>query len=92
MDGIVKLYSDKPGEILKFLKKYSNIINIDNDLLWECRYKNPVEMVDIIGAFIENNDKYKINMWISLDKDLYINVSDNNADKIIRYLFERYPW
>ena len=92
MDGIVKLYSDKSGEIIKFLQSFSNISNIDNGLLWENHYQNPVEMADIIGTFIENNDKYKINMWISLDKDLYINVNENNADKIIRYLYERYPW
>ena len=49
-------------------------------------------MNDIIGAFIENNDKYKINMWISLDKGIYINVTDYNADKIIRYIYERFPY
>lgn len=92
MDAIVKLYSDKYGEILKFLKSYSSYINIEGELLWEKHYENPIEMADIIGTFIENNDKYKINMWISIDKDLYINVNDNNADKIIRYLYERYPW
>lgn len=48
--------------------------------------------MDIIGTFIENNDKFKINMWISLDKEVYINVTDNNADKLIRYIYERYPW
>jgi len=60
--------------------------------LWENHYKNPTEIADIIGTFIENNDKYKINMWISLDKDFFININDYNADKIIRYLYERYPW
>lgn len=92
MESIVKLYSDKPGEIFKFLNKYSNISNLNNDLLWEKNYKNPVEMADIIGTFIENKEDYKINMWISLDKDLYININEYNADKIIRYLYERYPW
>ena len=42
--------------------------------------------------FFENNDNYKINMWISLDENLFINVTENNADEIIRYLYERYPW
>ena len=41
---------------------------------------------------MEKKDKFKINMWISLDKEVYINVTDNNADKLIRYIYERYPW
>lgn len=66
--------------------------NKTSTLEWQKKYQNPLEMVDIIGTFIENNDKFKINMWISLDKNIFINVTDNNADKIIRYLYERYPW
>ena len=54
--------------------------------------ENPIEIADIIGVFIDNNDVFDINMWVSLDKDFFINVTDNNADQIIRYLFERYPY
>ncbi len=92
MKSIVRLYSNENGEILKFLNKFNNIIEIKNDLEWEKEFENPVEIADIIGAFIENNDNYKINMWISLDENLFINVTENNADEIIRYLYERYPW
>ena len=92
MKSIVRLYSNENGEILKFLNKFNNIIEIKNDLEWEKEFENPVEIADIIGAFIENNDNYKINMWISLDENLLINVTENNADEIIRYLYERYPW
>ena len=55
-------------------------------------YKNPVEMADIIGVFIENKEAFKINMWVSLDENVLINVSENNADKLIRYLYERFPY
>ena len=74
MESIVKLYSDKPGEISSFLNKFftTSEFKISDELLWENHYKNPTEIADIIGTFIENND--------------------NNADKIIRYLYERYPW
>lgn len=93
MYTIVNLYSDKNGEILKFLKHfYNKDIKIDNDLKWEAKYENSIEIADIIGAFIDNNDKYKINMWISLDEGTFINVTENNADSIIRYLYERYPY
>ena len=41
-------------------------INITNKLKWEKEYENPLEMVDIIGTFIDNSDKYKINMYLFL--------------------------
>ena len=46
----------------------------------------------MIGGLIDNNDKYHINMWISLDEDAFLNVTDDNADSIIRYLYERFPY
>ncbi len=93
MDTIVNLYSDKKGEIVKFLTRfYKQDVSIPNDLKWEKVFENPVEMADIIGTFIDNKDLYKINMWISLDKGAFINVTENNADKLIRYLYERYPY
>ena len=89
----VNLYSEKEGEIKKFLNSmYNNEINLINDLKWEYEYDNPVDINDIIGTFIENNDNYKINMWVSLDKDVLINVSENNVDELIRYLYERFPY
>ena len=88
----VNLYSEKEGEIKKFLNSmYNNEINLINDLKWEYEYDNTVDINDIIGTFIENNDKYQINMCISLDKNVYINVTEHNADKIIRYIYERFP-
>ncbi len=67
-------------------------MNIDKDLEYEIKFQNPIESADLIGVFVDNNDKYEINMWISLDKGFFINVTDFNADKIIRYLYERYPY
>ena len=75
----------------KFLQHFFKDISfIDDDLLWQKNYENPIEIADIISALLEND--YDINMWISLDKDVFINVTDHNADDIIRYLFERYPY
>ena len=94
METIVRLYSSKRNEINSFLNSFFNTKNNDfiNLLEWEKKYQNPVEIADIIGTFIDNNDKYLINMWVSLDKGIFINVTDDNADKIIRYIYERYPW
>lgn len=95
MNAIVRLYSDKIGEIPKFLAHFfdkNTPQTIEEELLWQKEYENPVEIADIIGAYIENQEDYKINMWVSLDKDLFINITKNNADEIIRYLYERYPY
>lgn len=93
MGVTVSLYSNEENEIKKFLESYyEKNIQLDNNLKWEYVFKNPVQSADLIGTFIENNDKFKINMWISLDKGFFINVTEHNADKIIRYLYERYPY
>ena len=92
MNTIVSLYSQTNQKIANFLKSFNNI-NVDNNLLeWKKEFENPIEIADIIGVFIDNNEKYKINMWISLDKGFFLNVTEHNADQIIRYLFERYPY
>lgn len=89
----INLYSTENGEIQRFLTSfYNKKIKLDNDLKWNTEFENPIEISDMIGTFIENNDRYKINMWISLDKGVYINVTDHNADKIIRYIYERFPY
>ncbi len=93
MYTIVNLYSNKKGEILNFLNKfYDKNIEIQNDLKWENKYTNPIEIAEIIGTFIDNNDKYQINMWISIDEGTFINVTNNNVNSIIKYLYERYPY
>lgn len=96
MEVIVRLYSNKREEISKFLNKFFKTNNNQSQYLnlleWEKKYQNPVEITEIIGTFIDNNDKYSINMWISLDSGIFININDNNADSVIRYIFERYPY
>ncbi len=93
MRTIINLYSDKKGEINKFLSHFYNTnLNIENSLKWEKQFNNPIEMVELIGTFIDNKEDYKINMWVSLDKDLFINVTEHNVNDIIKYLYERYPY
>lgn len=93
MGVTVSLYSTKNGEIERFLNDfYEKNIEVKNKLKWEEEFRNPTQSASIIGAFIDNNNKFKINMWVSLDEGFFINVTDFNADKIIRYLYERYPY
>lgn len=93
MNAIVNLNSYKENEICKFLNLYFENENFKSNIIkWEKQYDNPLEIADIIGVFIDNNDKYNINMWISLDMDFYLNITDRNANIVIKYLFERYPY
>ena len=97
METLIKLFSTKEGEIFRFLKNFYNTNNEfenvkNSDLEWTIKYENPVEMADLIGIYIENFQDYKLTMWVSLDKDVLINITDKNADDVIRYLYERFPY
>lgn len=88
----INIFSDQKGEINKFLSNYYNTnLDIEDKLKWQKTYKNPIEMTDLIGVFVENLEEYKINVWVCLDTDVYIRVSNKNADKLIRYIYQRYP-
>lgn len=93
MNSIVNLYSNKQGEIRKFLTKFFvHKVTLANELKWEKEYSNPIEIAEIVGTFIDNNDNFEISMWISIDSNTFINVTEDNADPIIRYLYERFPY
>ncbi len=93
MHASVRLQSKKNGELNKFLSEYYNTnLEIEHKLKWEKNYENPIEITELIAAFVDNSDHFDIKMWISLDKDIYIKISEQNANDIIKYLFERYPY
>ena len=93
MVTFVNLYSEKEGEINRFLSKFYNTdIGLQNNLKWEKEYQNPVEISELIGVYIDNIDSFAINMFVSLDKNIYINVTERNGNSIIQYLYERFPY
>ncbi|MBR4261022.1 MAG: hypothetical protein IKQ33_03605 [Clostridia bacterium] len=96
MFSVVRLYSIIPNEIDRFLEHFYGSSNFDKTKLsekqWEKQYPNPVEIVDIIGAYIENLDTFQITMWVSIDSGVFIKVTEDNADELIRYLYERFPY
>lgn len=93
MKSNINLYSSQCGEINRFLDSfYNKKIQLSNDLKHNILFENPIEMADLIAAYVENIEKYKINMWVSFDKGVYINVTPYNADKLIRYIYERFPY
>ena len=90
----VNLYSKEKGELNKFLSHFYNTsFDLENSLNWEKKYANPIELAEIIGIFADNNDDYPtLSMWICLDKNIYVHISPENADDIIKYLYERFPY
>ncbi len=93
MFAILFLYSKKSGELNDFLSRFYNTnLEIYDDLKWSKKYTNPIELAEMIGIFIDNNDSYQIKMWVCLDKDVFINITNKNADSIIKYLYERFPY
>lgn len=92
MKAIVNLYSNVPNEIKKFLELfYSKNIELSNDLFWETSYDNPIDIIELISCFIDNKEKFKINIWISIDNGIFINVTNDNLENIIKYIYERFP-
>lgn len=94
MNATVKLYSNKLGEILSFLNSFfSKKMNLSNPLYWEKIFPNPIEIADIVAAFVDNKDSFSnTNMWISVDSGVFINIKEDNYNLFIQYLFERYPY
>ena len=89
----VNLYSENSKDLENFLSSFYNTsFDIENNLNWKHDYENPIEITEIIGTFADNFEDFKIMMWICLDKGIYINVTEENADNLIRYLYERYPY
>lgn len=92
MKGIVNLYSETAGEIKKFLHHfYAKEVEMTQDLFWEIAYDNPIDMIELVSCFIDNKDKFQINLWISIDNGVFINVTDDNLDDIIKYIYDRFP-
>lgn len=93
MKTSVNLYSNKKGEINRFLSKFYNTnLNIQNELNWEKFYNNPIEIAEIIGVYADNLSNFNLNMWISLDEGFFIKITNKNANEFIKYLYERYPY
>ena len=93
MFATVNLYSTKKGELNDFLSRFYNTdLEIYNNLNWKKKYTNPIELAEIIGVYIDNSDLYNLKMFICIDKNLFITITEDNANDIIKYLYERFPY
>lgn len=89
----VNLYSQKKGELNRFLSHFYNTnFNIEETLNWEKKYENPIELAEIVGIFADNYEDFDIYMWVSLDRNVFVHITEENADEFIKYLYERFPY
>lgn len=89
----VKLYSEKEGEIERFLKLfYGDNFELPNKLFWKKDFEEPGKLVDILSTFVDNKEKFNANIWTSIDKDVFICITENNINHIIKYIYERFPY
>jgi hypothetical protein len=89
----VNLYSQKKGELNRFLSHFYNTnFNIEENLNWEKKYINPIELAEIVGIFADNCEDFDMHMWVSLDKNVFVHITEENADDFIKYLYERFPY
>lgn len=85
----LNLYCKDQNELSTFLERFYNK-KIEKSIE-NITFDNPIEMIDLISAIIDNNDKYNISVWINLDENIFIKISNSNLNDIIKYLYERYP-
>lgn len=89
MSLTVNLWSRKEGELKKFLESYyeSEVVVVDDDDGWFCKYEKPLEAVDIISAVIDNNDRFQIVLCIQIDDGQLYHVTPANHNEIIRDIY-----
>ena len=88
---ILNIFSENTKNLENFLNKFNNENSNLNNFKFEKEFDNPIDMIEIISTLIDNNEKYPVGIWISIDKNIFINVTENNINKVIKYLLERYP-
>ena len=92
MIAFVNLNSNVDGEVNKFLSRfYNNKFDLKENS-WEKKFSNPVEIAELIGVYIDNDENFNLTLWISLDEGIIVKVDSINANDIIKYLYERFPY
>ena len=92
MIAFINLNSSKKSDLNNFLSKFYNSRFNLKESNWEKKFNNPIEIAELIGAYIDNNDEYDLDLWLSLDEGVIVKVDASNADDIIKYLYERFPY
>ncbi len=88
----VSMWSDKKGEIKRFLSSfYQKEVKMDEDIgQWIYVYNKPLEAIDIISAVMDNKDKFRISMCLQVDRaDVHI-ITEQNHNDIVKGILQLY--
>lgn len=85
----VSIWSNREGEIKRFLERYyGKPMEMDEDVdKWIYVYSKPLEAVDLISTVVDNNDKYHLGMYIQVDEGEIHPVTRDNHNDIIKGIF-----
>lgn len=90
--AIIRFYSENNYDIEKFLSSfYEKDFILENKSYYEMDFDSPIQAIDILSCYSENEEKFDLNLWISLDQDIFILITEENINEIIKYIYERYP-
>ena len=65
MNSKVFLFANKKGEIKNFLEKYDNKqIELEDSLYWQKEFSNPIEITEMIAAFVDNINNFNIAIFL----------------------------
>ena len=89
MSITVSLWSEKEGEIRRFLEKfYLSKVFMDEDVdQWSYVYNRPLESVDMISALMDNSHKYDIEVGVQVNQEELYPVTENNYNDVIKGIF-----
>lgn len=89
----LNLFTENKNDLQTFLDKfYQTKTNLKDNFSYKKDFESPIDMIEIISTLVDNNEEFNIGIWITLDSNIYINITEINLNKIIKYLFERYPY
>ncbi len=92
MLAFVNINSPKNGEVNRFLSKFYNHNLKLKENNWKRKFSNPIEIAELIGVYIDNFEDFELSFWFSLDSGIVVKVDKTNANEIIKYLYERFPY
>lgn len=88
----VTLVTNRQNEIKKFI---DTLYNINSDISpktfrWSGTFTWLVDTIDILSILIDNQEKFSIEAFISLNKDITIKITASNLETYIKYAINQY--
>ncbi len=92
MSVTLSLWSTKQGEIRRFLHSFyqEDHINEENSRCWSRSFNKPMESIDMISALMDNDESFKLTLYIHMDNGYLHRITKDNYDDVIKGLIGIY--